>query len=256
MKIFYRNLVIFLLIATSGFAAPSRNLTIFTEPNMVLALTRIARLYSQKSNVITSINFNSSLDLIAEIDSGAPANVFISAHSGWINTLRRRGLVDVYNIGYIASDKLMLVTSKSNPDILSELRDKKLSLENKLKILNQTKQTLIIDDEGCSSGKISSDIISRLNLLDIKLFKKLSEDKSPFLSIIANNPEYYALLLASQVKNEPDLEILATKKDSGIFYQALVIADDNMDIAREFLRFLKSEAAQKILRESGFVTGS
>ena len=43
------------------------------------------------------------------------------------------------------------------------------------------------------------------------------------------------------------------QKDKNIFYQAFVIAGDNMDVAREFLNFLKTPNAKNILRNSGFI---
>lgn len=241
-----------LVFTNNSFASTSRNLTVFAEPNMALALTKIARLYSQKSNVIVSVNSSPSTDLISDIDSGEPADVFISAHHGSIETLRQKGLIDVYNIGFIATDKLVLITSKSNLGLFPELQVKTLILEEVLRVLDNKKATLIIDYDGNSSGNFSANLVSRLNLHNIKLFNKLAEDKTPIFSLIKNSPEHYALLLASQIKNDPDFEILAEKKDSKIFYQALVIAGDNMEIAREFLEFLKSDAAKKILEQSGF----
>jgi molybdate transport system substrate-binding protein len=244
----------FLFFAQNSFANSSRNITIFAEPNMALALTKIGHLYSQKSNVIVSINFAPSSELINNIDSGEPSDVFISAHPGWIETLRQKGLVDVYNIGYIASDKLVLVASKLNVILPPEFNDKKIMLEEALKILDQNKATLIIDNEGNSSGKFSNDFLKKFSFPDLKIFNKIDEDKSPILSILDGNNQQYALLLTSQVKNKKDLKILATKDDEYIFYQALVIAGDNMEVAREFLKFLKSEIAQNVLRESGFNT--
>ncbi len=220
---------------------------------MVLALTKISRLYSQKSNVIVAINFNSSSDLISNVDSGEPADIFISAHSGWIETLHQKGLVDVYNNSYIAGDNLVLITSKSNPNLPEELRSEKLSLEDALTVLNRNKSTLILDYEGNSSGKISNDLIKNSAFLDIRLFHKLAEDKSPILKILRGNAESYGLLLKSQIKDQSDFQILAAKKDGNVFYQVLVIAGDNMEIAREFLKFLKSDGAKKTLGESGFI---
>jgi molybdate transport system substrate-binding protein len=251
-KIFFSSFFVVLFFAQPCFANTSRNLTIFAEPNMVLALTKIAHLYSGKANVVVAVNFSSSADLINNIDSGEPADVFISGHSKWIEILRQKGLVDVYNVGYIARDELVLATSKSNPNLPQELKNTNLSLENSLKILNQNKATLIIDFEGNSSGKFSQDFIQNYSLEDLKLFKKVAEDKSPILSIIKSDPEQYALLLNSQIKNDPDLQILAIKKDANIFYQALVIAGDNMEVAREFIKFLKSDIAKEILEQSGF----
>lgn len=254
VKIFLSGFFILFFSLQNSFASSSRNLTIFAEPNMVVALTKISRLYSQKSNVIVSVNFGYSSDLIHEVDSGEPADVFISAHSGWIETLRQKGLVDVYNIGYIAIDKLALVTSKSNPTLQAELVTGKISIEEILKILDQNKSTLILDSEGNSSGKFSNELVRSLALENLQLFNKLSEDKSPILNIVKSNSDQYALLLKSQVKNDRNLQILATKEDENIFYQALVIAGDNMEVAREFLKFLKTEAAKTIFKESGFTT--
>lgn len=251
-KIFLINFLVLFFASANSFAVNSRSLTVFAEPNMSLAITKISRLYSQKSDVIVSANFNSSSDLISNIDSGEPADVFISAHPTWIETLRQKGLVDVYNVGFIAKDALALVTLKSNPNLPEELRSKNLPLEEALKILNQNKATLILDYEGNSSGKFSNDLINALELTDLQIFRKLAEDKSLISANIKSDPSQYALLLISQIKNDPDFEILAIKKDSSLFYQALVIAGDNMEVAREFLKFLKSEAAKKILEQNGF----
>ncbi len=241
----------FLFFDFKAFANSSRNLTIFAEPNISLALTKIARLYSQKHDVVVSVNFNSSADLINSIDSGEPADIFISAHTDWIETLQQKGLVDVYNIGLVARDSLVLITAETNRDIPKSLNQKNISLEESLKILDQNKSTLIIDYTGNSSGKFSSDLIQKMNLSNLQLFRKLAEDKSPVFSTIQSDNSYYALILASQVKSHAGYKTLATK-DAGILYRALVIAGDNMDIAREFLKFLKTEPAKKILKQSGF----
>jgi ABC-type molybdate transport system substrate-binding protein len=42
------------------------------------------------------------------------------------------------------------------------------------------------------------------------------------------------------------------KEDLLMHYQAFIIAGNNMDIAREFLKFLKSNKAKKIFLDSGF----
>ncbi len=251
IKIF-RLLTIFLFFATAAHATPSRNLTIFAEPNLSIALTKIARAYSQKANVIISINFGSSSNLISNIDSGEPVDIFVSAHKGWIDSLHQKGVVDVYNIGYIAYDYLALVTLKTNPNLPSQLIKKKTLLSEALSILDKNKAAIILDDEGNSSGFFAKNFLDQATFSNIKIFSKIAEDKTPFLAIVRNNPENYSLLLQSQVKNKNDLQILASEDKKNIFYQALVIAGDNMEIAREFLKFLKSDQAKIILKSSGF----
>lgn len=245
--------IFFTSISTKSFGSQSRNLTVFSEPNMAMALSKIARQFSQKNNVIVSINFSSSFDLINEIDLGAPANVFISAHPQIIENLRQKGVVDVYNVAYIANDELVLSTSKTNNHFPIKLLKKNINLEDSLKILDENKLSLIIDHEGVSSGIYSKKIIQNLSLGNLKIFNKLPEDQSSLIRDIENNKDTYGLLFRSQLQNNNNLRILATQKDKNIFYQAFVIAGDRMDVAREFLNFLKTSNSKDILRNSGFI---
>lgn len=240
---------LFFSLQQNSYAVNNRNLMIFAEPNLAIALTKIARIYSQKSHTIVSLNLNSSADLISEIDSGEPADVFISAHPSSIESLRQKGLVDVYNIGYVARDNLVLAALKNNSSMSSNF-----PIDDALRFLDQDKGSLIIDSESSSSGFFAKHLLSGLTLSNLDVFTKLSEDKTTLIANIKNSPQSYALLLASQINNEPNLKILASSKTENIFYQALVIAGDNMDIAREFLKFLKSNEAKAILKENGFLT--
>lgn len=242
-----------LFFATTSNAAQIKSLTILAEPNLVPALTKISRIYSQKNAVIVSVGFASAADLINDIDSGEPADVLISAHQNWLLNLKQKGLIDIYNVSHIASDDLVLVTSRDNLSAPSYLLEKNPNFEEALQILNRNRLNLIIDNDDSSLGKYSNNLIEALHLQDIKLFTKLSEDKSSIANLLQDNTDSYAILLASQVNNRSELRILSRRKNQHIFYQALVIAGDNMDIAREFLKFLKTSQAKAIFKENGFV---
>ncbi len=237
----------------SSFALSPKNLTILAEPNMVGALTKISRIYSQKNAVIISIGFDSSAELINDIEFGEPADIFISAHRYWIDNLKQKGLVDIYNIGHIANDSLVLITSKNNIKISKELLEEDLDFVRSLNILNQTNADLIVDNQGSSLGQYSQNLLKDLNLNNIKVFEKIYEDKTSVTNLIMNNPDSYTILLGSQVREDSEFKVLSTLKNQQIFYQALVIAGDNMDTAREFLKFLKSKQARDIFEENGFI---
>jgi molybdate transport system substrate-binding protein len=244
---------VLLTFVGNSFANPARNITVFAEPNMALPLSIIARNFSQKNNAVVSINFNSAFDLLNEIDQGAPANVFVSAHPQIIENLKQKGLVDVYNIAYIANDTLTLCTSKDNNKFPLGLLKKNISLEGSLKILDENKLKLIIEHDGISSGYYGKKIIQDLSLGNLNLFYKLIEDKSSLIRDIEINKDTYGIVFLSQLHKNNNLRALSSQKDKIIYYQAFVIAGENMDVAREFLNFLKSQDSKKTLRNSGYI---
>jgi len=254
-KIVFLATIFLTIFSSQAFAFSTNNLTIVTEPHMVLAITKIAREYSTRHNTIVSVTFNSANELISEIDQGEPADIFISAHQNLITKLKQKGLVDVFNIGYFAQDKVVLTTSKNNSNInqLLALKKQNFNIKDYLSYISKNRKTLIIDHKGSSSGSIVGDYLSTLKS-NVKVFKKISEDKTPILTIVKKNPDHFALLLASQVNQGENFVTLADLKDNNIYYQALVIAGDNMETAREFLRFLKTKSAKEILQNNGFIT--
>jgi molybdate transport system substrate-binding protein len=220
---------------------------------MFVALSKIARIYSQNYAVNVAVNFNSSLDFINEIDSGEPADIFITAHPVWSETLRQKGLIDVYNIGYVADDKLVLATSKNNKELSPKLLKKDLTLEEAILIIDENKNNLIVDHEGSSSGIFAKNFLQNFTFENLNIFTKLQEDRNSLVYNLKNDRNAYALIFESQIRKNSDLKIIAYKNDKNIFYRALVIAGDNMDVAREFLKFLKNSTAQKIFKENNFI---
>ena len=250
------SLIIFFLLSiflfTKNSLANNRNLNILAEPQISKALTKIVRLYSQQSNTVVSINFNSSSSLFNEIESGEPSDIFISAHPKYIELLKQKGLVDVYNIEYLASDKIVLTTASDNKNITRNFLIKKLSLAEILSIINAQKANLLIENQNFSSGDRIKSVLTNYNFPDLKIFNKIDEDRFSIIKDIKEDISNYAFISLSQIKNRNDLKIINMKEDLLMHYQAFIIAGNNMDIAREFLKFLKSNKAKKIFLDSGF----
>jgi molybdate transport system substrate-binding protein len=229
------------------------NLTILSEDNMAYPLVKIARLYSESNNSIVSINFNNSHQLITDIEAGEPADVFISSHPNWIDDLKQKGLVDVYNLANLATDSLVLVTSKNNNKIdttkINQLQDSKTIFRE----MRSQHNKLIIDSSHSSLGKYTNTILKQDNLANQTVYRKNIDDKKPIADFINENNEYYGIILTSSVLGYDNILILKTIEDIEIHYQAIVIAGNNMDKARDFLEFIKSRQVKDIFAESGFI---
>lgn len=256
MRFFAKLFLIFCLLPASSFAFSSRNLTVIAEPNMMVAMTKIAREFSKMTNSVVAVNFTVSQDIVDDIDSGEPIDVLVSDNSELIDSLKHRGVVDVHSAGYIAGDRLVLVANHEGDFLFSDIK-KMPSIEASLQALDRNGSSLLIDHSESPSGRASNELLRILRLpkdsvVGLKLFRKISEDRSAMLNVVRKSSAYYALLLSSQVASEKDFSILSKSSESDTFYQALVIAGEQMELSRKFVKFLKGDYAKKILMETGF----
>jgi molybdenum ABC transporter molybdate-binding protein len=229
------------------------NLTIFSESGMEYPLVKVARLYSEQKNAIVSINFDNSVQLIRDLDDGEPADVFISASPDLIDTLKQKGLVDVYNLVNIAEDKLLLISSKNNKRIDLEELKKLASADDMLKFLSDKRIPIIIDSEETSLGQISTKVLEEASIPSHRFFRRIAEDRKSVAQTISESNEYCGIVLASALKNYDNVDILTQIEGGEIYYQGLVVAGFNMTKAREFLEFIKSAETKNMFADGGFL---
>lgn len=258
IRFLFKALFFYFLALNSAFTKTLPNITILSEPDMIVPLNKIARLYSEENNLIISANFKPSSELIREIDEGEPGDVFISSHTDWIESLKRKGVIDVYSLTNIARNKLVLITSENNKKITSNDIEgsKKKGINGALKILNEKKIPLIIEPPQSSLGQYSRTIIKNAGTYKQKVYYRIPEDKKSIADLVKinNDSDGYnsGITLSSSVKKDDHIIILSKIDDSEIYYQAVVVAGYNMDAGRDFLKFLKSNKAKRILEENGF----
>lgn len=231
-------LKIFLILLFCNFsqASESKNLTIFAESNLSVPLVKIIREYSKEKNAIISINLQSSFDLIERIDEGEPADIFISSHDDWVNILKQKGLIDIYSISNIATDNLVLISS--NQKFITENHNIK-NIKNIFQRISNLQYGLITESKYKSLGKYSDKIIKKYNIKPHIVFRKLNEDKKSIIDFVAENENLFALVLESSILPNDNVQIITKIPDIEINYQASAIAGDNMELARDFIKYLE-----------------
>jgi accessory colonization factor AcfC len=118
-------------------------------------------------------------------------------------------------------------------------------LDKILQFLNKNKSEIIVDQQFSSNKNLLEKIKKNKNL-------KISyKDIDKNLLTTKEDEQKYFLTFYSQIVNDENFLLIA-KSDEQIFCQALVIAGDNMQNAREFLKFLKSDQAKSVIKASGF----
>lgn len=253
---FFRNLfpVLVLLLAvisTSAHAAPRKvdRLTIFSENGLSYPLVKISRLYSEKKNTIVSVSFDSPTMLIKSINEGEPADIFISSHNEWIESLKQRGLIDAYQSTHLARDRMVLIASQ-NHNKISVDDTKNISMAQILKIIDERKIPLIVDAEETLLGKDSNKILGDFKN-NKNVYRRVLEDKKSVADVVNLSNEYCGITLQSAIVDHKNVVVLKEIEGSEIYYQALVVAGESMKQARDFLKFTKSNEVRELLTKSG-----
>ncbi|HET6780812.1 MAG TPA: molybdate ABC transporter substrate-binding protein [bacterium] len=127
-------LVTLLIIAGSAFGpahAPGpRELHVAAASDLRFALEEIARLFERQQGVPVRLTFGSSGQLAAQIEQGAPFDVFFSANEGFVQALAGKGRVDRTSVQLYAIGRIVLWVRNDSPldegRGLSVLRDERI----------------------------------------------------------------------------------------------------------------------------------
>ncbi len=102
-----------LLILSIGFTANAdEKITIFAAASLTNALTDIDAQYEKEKSTKIVHSFAASSTLAKQIENGAPADIFISADTKWMNYLQDKKLIDTNSRKEFLGNKLVLIAPK------------------------------------------------------------------------------------------------------------------------------------------------
>jgi len=248
--------------ATEGLAqnqkkAFERGLIVLASPSMTNVMHHTLKEFSKKRNISIASTFNETEDLAGSIELGEPANIFISEDSLRMRDLQRKGVLNVFSLNAVASDKLVLVLPKKH--YLIDRISKKETIEEKLEYVIKNAIVAITDPESDPSGRYTKQALEVMKLWKLAENKTIKTDnsrRSLYLSKYSNNP---SIVYASDAKNIKNINIIGEipqKYYDKIVYQAAIVAEINsnseVDDSEEFVKYLKSKKVKSLLEEYGF----
>ena len=95
--------------------AEENSLTVFAAASTTNALTEIAALYEAEGKGGVAFSFASSSTLAKQIESGAPADVFISANVEWMDYLEEKDLLASGSRVDILGNRIVFIVPASSP---------------------------------------------------------------------------------------------------------------------------------------------
>ena len=110
-------LIVWLMLSLSFILGVSQALaqdkvTLFAAASLTNAMGEIVKAYESEQAVNIQSSYSASSSLAKQIDSGAPADIFMSADSKWMNYLQDKKRIDVSTRVNLLSNRLVIIAPK------------------------------------------------------------------------------------------------------------------------------------------------
>ncbi len=244
--------ICFALLLSCNDARDKQKLTIATSANMQFAISELVEVFTENTGIATEIIIGSSGNLTAQIRSGAPYDVLVSADIQYPNYLYERGL-GYYKPDIYAYGQLVLWSCKAgiNPD-LDSLNSKRIA------------HIAIPNSELAPYGRAAKEV-----LISQQLYPEITP-KLVFGESIAQTNQFIRTgsaeigFTALSVVMSPQLEgvgswTLLPRDQYTPIAQGILILSNGTEVpenALKFHTFLKSENGQRILNKYGYLSNN
>ena len=110
-----KNFLAILFLACSSLTA-SAGLTVFAAASTTEVMKELAAAYGEYGEEEIRFNFATSAELARQIDTGASADLFVSANTTWMNWLEDRDRIDQTTRFNLAGNSLVMIVPKDAPE--------------------------------------------------------------------------------------------------------------------------------------------
>lgn len=224
-------------------------ITVFAAASLTNVVTDIARDFTDAHDVSIQLSFASSAALARQIEYGAPADLFLSANSQWIDYLQEKDLVRPQDRRSFAENELVLVTRKSKaPDTFM------LTKIDILDVLNSGRFS-IADPSSSPAGRYARSALTSLGIWDtIKPSLATAPNARSALMLVSTGATPLGLVYRSDALLSSNVRVLATlpkHSQPEIMYELAMVSTSSRE-GEKFLDYLSSPPTRQTLKNYGF----
>ncbi|WP_435168687.1 molybdate ABC transporter substrate-binding protein [Falsirhodobacter sp. 1013] len=233
----------FLALST---AAQADTVTVFAAASLKTALDQIAAEWQPESGDSVTVSYAGSSTLAKQIASGAPADLFISASSDWMDVVEKEGLLAPSTRRDLLGNTLVAIGPKGSSEMEAEdLPD----------LLGESHLAMAMVDS-VPAGIYGKQALNHLGLWeDLAARVAQTDDVRAALALVAAGEAHFGIVYASDAMAEPRVAEVLTFPDNShdpITYPAALLQGRDTPAAQAFLNHLSSDEAAAVFRDQGF----
>ena len=243
---------------TAPTAVAGTTLTVFAAASLTDAFKAIKPAFEAAHPGVTVVyNFAGAQQLAAQINEGAPADVFASANKKQIDVVIASSKIISGTAQTFVRNRLVVITPKANPAGITSLKD-----------LAKPGLKLIFEAKAVPAGQYSLDFLTKASTLP----EYTSAYSSTVLSNVVSYEDNVRSVLSKIVLGEGDAGIVYTTDAATVVdkintiaipdelnviavYPVAPLADSKIpDMAKAFIAYVLSPEGQQVLATYGFIT--
>ena len=231
--------------------ADDKSLIVFAAASMKNALDEIDAAFTAKSGIKVAASYAASSMLAKQIEQGAPADIFVSADTDWMDyATAKKTINDATRVNLLGNSIVLIAPKDSKIDqvtIGSGFDLARLAGDGKI---------ATGDVKSVPVGKYAKAALDKLGAWQAAEAKfAMADSVRAALTLVARNEAVLGIVYATDAKVEPGVKIVGTFPADSHPADHLSGGGNRDGQARgnDYLAFLRSPAAKAVLEKYGFV---
>ncbi|MGY3619108.1 molybdate ABC transporter substrate-binding protein [Bradyrhizobium sp. USDA 10063] len=242
--------VLVLASAAPPASAQEKTLTVFAAASMKNALDDIDAAYTAKTGVKVNASYAASSALAKQIDQGAPADVFVSADTDWMDhAVKQKNVNEATRVNLLGNSIVLIAPKDSRIDNVN------IGPGFDLARLAGDGRIATGDVRAVPVGKYAKAALEKLGAWQAAEPKfAMAESVRAALTLVARGEAVLGIVYATDAKVEPGVKIVGTfpaDTHPPVIYPVAATTTAKPETA-DYLNFLKSSTAKTILEKYGF----
>ncbi|GAC1335597.1 MAG: molybdate ABC transporter substrate-binding protein [Bradyrhizobium sp.] len=230
--------------------AQHKGLIVFAAASMKNALDEVDAAYTAKTGVKIAASYAASSTLAKQIEQGAPADIFLSADTDWMDyAIARKDINEATRVNLLGNSIVLIAPKDSMIDNVT------IGQGFDLAELAGDGKIATADVKSVPVGKYAKASLERLGAWTAAEPKfAMTENVRAALALVARGEAVLGIVYSTDAKVEPGVKIVGTFPPDS--YPAIIYPIAGTATAKpegpDYLAFLRSSAARAIFQKYGF----
>lgn len=227
--------------------AESPSLVILAASSLTESLQNVATAWSAQGHPMPSFSFDASSRLAKQIEMGAPADLFFSADSDWMDAVQAKNQIDPATRKNLLGNSLVMVLPATSS----------LSLGQAADLAHPEFKRVGLAGENVPAGKYARAALQTLQVWPMVQDRVINGDNvRTVLGWVATGEVDAGAVYATDAKVNPGVRVAFTFPPSSyppiVYPVAIVKSSQQRSDAEQFLNYCASEAGMAVFLAAGF----